>query len=246
MRLKKHLPSHLNISGNDALITYDAQPQTCYKCNEVGHQRQEYPKDKRLAASIHTQSNHIVSSRVQEHSPDVSAFQNPLPSDNKTKRQNTFIDETPDKKRMSTIHDLHNETDGRSKDTMDIENDHKGQNTSDIEDMQMTPSGYKEDCNSSKDDGCEKESVDKAGTERSICDNSKGPGENNNIVGTRAEGTRKENNQLKGKIDPDDTPPVQLGSTRTKKLKTEREDPATSMRNRRRTRIKKMSTKAVK
>ena len=55
---------------------------------------------------------------------------------------------------------------------------HKGQNTSNIEDVQMTPSGYQEDCNSSQDDGCEKES------ERSISDNNKGPGENNNIVGT--------------------------------------------------------------
>jgi len=54
----------------------------------------------------------------------------------------------------------------------------------------MTPSGYQEDYNSSKDDGCEKESVDKAGTERSIADNNKGPGENNNIEWTRAEGTK--------------------------------------------------------
>ena len=78
MRLKKHLPSHLNISGNDALITYDGQPQTCYRCNEIVHQRQECPKGKRLAACIHTQSNQtcadIVSSRIQEHSPDVPAF----------------------------------------------------------------------------------------------------------------------------------------------------------------------------
>jgi len=118
MRLKKHLLSHLNISSNDALITYDGQPQTCYRCNEVGHQGQECPRGKRLAASIHMQSNQtwvdIVSSRIQEHSPDVSAFQTPLPSDNKTKRQNIFIDETSDKKHMSTTHDLHNETDGRS------------------------------------------------------------------------------------------------------------------------------------
>ena len=75
MRLKKYLPSHLNIYGNDALITYDGQPQTCYRCNEIGHQRQECPRGKLLADSIHTQSNQTwadtVSSRIQEHSPDV-------------------------------------------------------------------------------------------------------------------------------------------------------------------------------
>jgi hypothetical protein len=60
---------------------------------------------------------------------------------------------------------------------MDIENDQKGQNTSDIEEAQMTPSGYQEDCNNSKDDGCEKDSVDKTVIERSIADNNK-------IVGT--------------------------------------------------------------
>jgi len=89
----------------------------------------------------------------------------------------------------------------------------------------LTPSGYQEECNSSKDDGCEKESVNKAGTERCIPDNNKGPGENNNIEGTRAEGTRKGNNKLEGKIEPDDTPPEQLGSTRTKKLKTVEKTP---------------------
>jgi len=147
---------------------------------------------------------------------------------------------------MSTPYDLQNETDGKCMNTMDIENDHKGQNTSDTENVQMTPSVYQEDCNSIKDDGCEKESVDKAGTERSIPDNNKGPGENNNIDGTRAEGTRKENNQLEGKIEPDDTPPVQLGSIRTKKLKTVRGDAATSVRNRSRTRIKKSTNKQLK
>ena len=50
------------------------------------------------------------------------------------------------------------------------------------------------------------------GTERSVPDNDKGPGENNNIVGARAEGTRKENNQLEGKVETGDTSPVKLGA----------------------------------
>jgi len=34
MKLKLHLPSHMAIAGNDALISYDGQPPTCYRCNE--------------------------------------------------------------------------------------------------------------------------------------------------------------------------------------------------------------------
>jgi len=81
-----------------------------------------------MVTSIHKQSNqtwaYIVSSRIQEHSPKVSAFQNPLSSDDKTKRQSTFIDETPDKNHMSTTPDLHKEIDGRCMETMDVKNNH--------------------------------------------------------------------------------------------------------------------------
>jgi hypothetical protein len=36
--LKKHIPSQLYISGNRAIITYDAQPVTCFNCSEIDHQ----------------------------------------------------------------------------------------------------------------------------------------------------------------------------------------------------------------
>jgi len=38
IKLKKHIPSHLSIAGNEAMISYDSQPPTCYLCNEIGHQ----------------------------------------------------------------------------------------------------------------------------------------------------------------------------------------------------------------
>jgi len=48
MRLKQHVPSNMSITGNDALISYDGQPQTCYRRNETGHRRQACPRGKRL------------------------------------------------------------------------------------------------------------------------------------------------------------------------------------------------------
>ena len=154
MKLKKHIPSHLNILGYDALIAYDGQPQTCYRCNEVGHQRQECPRGKRVAATTHTQPvktwADIVSSRIQAHSPDIPTVQNPPSSGNKTKRQHALTDETPDKEYMSGTHDLQDETDGKSMETTEIENEHKNQDISDIGDVEMNPSGYLEVSNSTR------------------------------------------------------------------------------------------------
>ena len=41
MRFKVHLPSHLTIAGNEAFLSYDGKPQTCYKYNERGHLRHD-------------------------------------------------------------------------------------------------------------------------------------------------------------------------------------------------------------
>jgi len=46
------MPSHLTIAGNNALISYDGQPPTCYRCNEPGHQA-ECPRRKRLDPPTH-------------------------------------------------------------------------------------------------------------------------------------------------------------------------------------------------
>ena len=48
MVLSKHLPSHLNMAGQRALITYEGQPQTCYGCGEMYHLYMECPKRRSL------------------------------------------------------------------------------------------------------------------------------------------------------------------------------------------------------
>jgi len=53
IKLKRHMPSHLTIAGNNALISYDGQPPTCYRCNEPGHQQAECPRRKRLDLPTH-------------------------------------------------------------------------------------------------------------------------------------------------------------------------------------------------
>jgi hypothetical protein len=52
LQLKQHIPSHMMI-GQRVLITYEGQPNTCYGCNEAGHQYGECPH--RSAAPL---SNH--------------------------------------------------------------------------------------------------------------------------------------------------------------------------------------------
>jgi len=48
IKLKRHMPSHLATVGNDALISYDGQPPTCYRCNVPGHQQVDCPRRKRF------------------------------------------------------------------------------------------------------------------------------------------------------------------------------------------------------
>ena len=52
IKLKRHLPSHLAIAGSDALISYEGLPQTCYRCNETGHQQIDCPHKKRLDPAL--------------------------------------------------------------------------------------------------------------------------------------------------------------------------------------------------
>jgi hypothetical protein len=44
MSLNKHLPSHVNIAGYRALVSYEGQPQTCYGCGHTDHMYQMCPK----------------------------------------------------------------------------------------------------------------------------------------------------------------------------------------------------------
>ena len=45
--LKMHIPSHLNIEGTRALVSYDGQPATCYCCHQPGHTYHNCPQHHR-------------------------------------------------------------------------------------------------------------------------------------------------------------------------------------------------------
>jgi len=48
--IRKHIPSHIKIEGHRALISYEGQLMTCFRCNEQGHQISECPRN-RIPAS---------------------------------------------------------------------------------------------------------------------------------------------------------------------------------------------------
>jgi hypothetical protein len=51
MPIQKHLPSHINIAGCRALISYEGQPQTCYGCGATDHIYQVCPKRQKITVS---------------------------------------------------------------------------------------------------------------------------------------------------------------------------------------------------
>jgi len=50
INLTKLIPSHISVEGHRALISYDGQLQTCYSCNEMGHQYSVCPHWRRKGA----------------------------------------------------------------------------------------------------------------------------------------------------------------------------------------------------
>jgi len=104
MRLKMHLPSHMAIAGNDALISYDGQPQTCYKCNQTGHQRQDCPRGRRILPHNIAQASNtwadLVSNTTQEkRKTGITPTNNTPRGEAKTKTPNTSADRGQDRKR---------------------------------------------------------------------------------------------------------------------------------------------------
>jgi hypothetical protein len=55
IKLEKHIPSNMVIMGNNAIITYDGQPPTCYRCSEIGHIQIDCPGRRQLAPTTHSQ-----------------------------------------------------------------------------------------------------------------------------------------------------------------------------------------------
>jgi len=64
MKLKQHIPSHLAIAGNNTTITYDGQPTTCYRCNEIGHLQSECPRKYRQVQPLNTRQQWTWADRL--------------------------------------------------------------------------------------------------------------------------------------------------------------------------------------
>ena len=54
MTLSKHIPSNITIAGHRALVSYEGQPMTCYRCLEIGHFYQASPMRQRTGEIGHT------------------------------------------------------------------------------------------------------------------------------------------------------------------------------------------------
>ena len=105
MKLKQHLPSHMSIAGNDATISYDEQPPTHYRCNEIGHQQIECPRRKRLGLNNINQPSKtwadLVSNKTPEQLPVTSVVQKSPINETGTERISTRPVETFEKKKAT-------------------------------------------------------------------------------------------------------------------------------------------------
>jgi hypothetical protein len=77
MTLKKHIPSHITVTGHRALISYDGQPQTCYDCGNTEHMYHVCPKRrgaKNMAPTPvdHTWANIVASATTSIDVPGTS------------------------------------------------------------------------------------------------------------------------------------------------------------------------------
>jgi hypothetical protein len=53
--LTKHIPSHMKISGNRVLVSYEGQPSTCYGCGEAVHLYLVCPRRRKVAPAESTE-----------------------------------------------------------------------------------------------------------------------------------------------------------------------------------------------
>jgi len=143
MKIKQHLPSHMSIAGNDAIISYDGQPPTCYRCNETGHQQLECPRRKRLGLNSTTQPTptwaDIVSNKTQEQHYNTYAVQNSPNNEIGTKRISTLPEVNSEKNRLPLPQRTHDASDGMNMESTNVVNIHMGhKNTyTDNDDMKM-------------------------------------------------------------------------------------------------------------
>lgn len=76
MCLKKHIPSHLKISGHRALISYDGQPSTCFRCGDQDHQHSDCPKRLTQGTNKTTDNTNTWANIVKQNPVTTTSSQN--------------------------------------------------------------------------------------------------------------------------------------------------------------------------
>jgi hypothetical protein len=72
--MTKHIPSHMMIGENRALITYEGQPMTCYACNASGHLIQKCPVRQRTERRETVNKNTAWATLIDQEEGRVQAL----------------------------------------------------------------------------------------------------------------------------------------------------------------------------
>ena len=243
------MPSNMSIAGNDVLISYAGQPQTCYRCNETGHQRQDCPRGKRLGPPSNMQPTHpwadVVSSKPQEQDTLMLMPQKPPTREAKTKRHNTPPEEAPDSKRVPTNRNTEDGSDAKDMDIHDAVGGQKDNDMIETEDVQMTDTEEQESVDRTQNLGREKVKVTRTGIGKTSHDYDVSTGDGETPSGTQNEELETEETHLEGMYTTEAMPAMQMNTVRAKKLKTDRDEPATKIRNRSKTRTMNVNNKGT-
>lgn len=68
----QHIPSHIAVAGNRALVSYDGQPMTCYGCNDKGHVYQADSLSRRVQEAARTSTCADIAKRGTGKTMQVS------------------------------------------------------------------------------------------------------------------------------------------------------------------------------
>jgi len=141
MKIKQHLPSHISTAGSDALISYDGQAPTWYRCNETGLQQIEFPRMKRLDIPVidrlHSTCADIVSNKSQAVQPDMTIHQKNKMHGSKTESTCRSLDNTTDTKRRMHAQGLQGTSEEMELGEYQFVNEPKVQDTQNADPPQM-------------------------------------------------------------------------------------------------------------
>ena len=97
MSLRKHIPSYLRIEGHRALISYEGQPSTCFRCGGHDHQNSDCPRKLTTRTNqTHNTENTWASTVKNNLTTDPNQQQPQRTPPNKEPQTNTMeIDKQP-------------------------------------------------------------------------------------------------------------------------------------------------------